>query len=164
MFNPGYEHEDILREDFDREGSVLQKLITKSCRGTSKLIWLPIYKVGLSTWVHYNNKSKEIGQMSERIVANGNDLQRCGYLKFSMYYYGDKSCISQNCVFCEWDQKKQFTLRGLCEANIVEDHYLLTHHLFFNGIFGKYQTLIKITTIIIRFLTFKHFMVTQNIL
>ena len=146
MFNPDYEHEDILRKDFERESSVLQKLIKKSCRGNSKLIWLPVYKVGLSTWVDYNDQSKEIEPMSEKIVANGNELQPCGYLKFSTYYYGDKSCTSENCAFCEWDQKKQFTLRGLCETNNVEDHYLLTHDLFFNGMFGKYQPLIEIST------------------
>ena len=144
MFNPDYEDENILRQDFERESSVLQKLIMKSCRGTSKLIWLPIYKIGLSTWVDYNNKSKEIGQMSEMIVANGNELQRCGYLKFSTYYYGDTTCTIKSCTFCEWNQKKQFSFRGFCEDNTLEDQYLLTNQLFFNGIFGKHQTLIQI--------------------
>ena len=144
MFHPDYEDEEFLRQDFERESTVLQKLILKSCLGTSKFIWLPIYKIGLSTWVDYNNKSKAIGSMGDRIVANGNEIQRCGYLKFSTYYYGDISCTEKSCTFCEWDQKKQFTFRGFCEENTLEDHYLLTNHLFFNGIFGKHQTLIQI--------------------
>ena len=82
--------------------------------------------------------------MSDRIVANGNEIQRCGYLKFSTYYYGDTTCTEKSCTFCEWDQKKQFSFRGFCEENTLEDQYLLTNQLYFNGIFGKHQTLIQI--------------------
>ena len=137
MFYPDYEHKEILKEDFEREGEVLQKLVANACGGKGKIVWLPTYKKGLATWVDFNNHSKEIGPISDRIVVNGNDLQNCGYLKTSTYDYGDTACSLEYCTFCAWEQKQQFTMRGLCEGDSVEDHYLLTNNLFFNGILGK---------------------------
>ena len=137
MFYPTIEDTESVRKDFNRNNSVLQKLVKKSCGGAGKIVWLPVYKIGLSHWVDFDNHSRDIGPNGKQIVVNGNDLQNCAYLKTSTYYYGDIPCSSKYCTFCKWDQKKQFTLRGLCEIDSLEDHYLLTNYLFFNGILGK---------------------------
>ena len=137
MFFPTLEDKESLDKDFNRNDSVLQKLVKKSCGGAGKYVWLPVYKIGLSHWVDLDNHSRDIGPIGKQIIINGNDLQNCAYLNSFSFYYGDIPCSSKYCAFCQWDQKKPFTLRGLCEMDTLEDHYLLTNYLFFNGILGK---------------------------
>ena len=135
MHIPDSEDDLQMIDDFENDDPVLQTLVSKSC-GKTKVIWASVYKVN-GTWVHYNNHSKEVGAIGKRIDSDGNDLQKCAFYKTVLKTYGDIKCISKYCAFCTWEKKIQFTLRGLCEKTSIEDHFVLTNYLFFNGLFGN---------------------------
>ena len=131
------ENENMLK-DFNRKSPILQKLVDESC-GPERNVWVPIIKKE-DSWMHFNNRSENMASIGSRVVSNGNDLQECAYYKTATHYYGDDACTAKFCVFCEWKKKLQFTLRGLCTKSTIEDYYVLTSYLFFNGLLGYHNS------------------------
>ena len=129
-----FDNKNMLK-DFNRKSPVLQKMVNESC-GTERNVWVPIIKKG-NSWVHFDNRSQDMSSIGDRVVANGNTLQKCAYYKTATHYYGDDACSAQACVFCTWTRKLQFTLRGLCAKSKIENYYVLTSYLFFNGLLGR---------------------------
>ena len=130
------DNENMLK-DFNRKSTFLQQMVDSSC-GPQRNVWLPIFKMG-DSWVHFNNRSQDMVSIGSKVVVNGNDLQNCAYYKTTISFYGDDACAAKFCVFCEWNKKLQFTLRGLCPEATIENYYVLTSYLFFNGLLGKYS-------------------------
>ena len=125
---------EAMMKDFNRNSPILQKMVEKSC-GPERNIWVPIFKMD-DSWVHFDNRSKPMTSVGDKVVVNGNDLQNCAYYKAAIDYFGDDRCSLKFCTFCAWEKKIQFTLRGLCLKSTVEDYYVLTSYLFFNGLMG----------------------------
>ena len=130
------DNENMLK-DFNRKSTFLQQMVDSSC-GPQRNVWLPIFKMG-DSWVHFNNRSQDMVSIGSKVVVNGNDLQNCAYYKTTISFYGDDACAAKFCVFCEWNKKLQFILRGLCPESTIENYYVLTSYLFFNGLLGKYS-------------------------
>ena len=128
------DNENML-EDFNRKSPLLKKMVDASCV-PQRNVWVPIIKKE-NFWVHFDNHSQDLSSIGNRVVANGKELQECVYYKAANQYYGDDTCTAKRCVFCEWNKKLQFTLRGLCQMSIIEDYFVLTNYLFFNGLLGN---------------------------
>ena len=134
MYSPKSKDDNVVIENIDREDPVLQKLVGQSC---GRNTWIGAYKVETS-WMDLEDKTKKFDAIDvSKILSNGNDLEKCSYVKLGKGKYGDFTCSAQKCAFCEWERKLEFTLRGLCDESTVEDHYVLTNQLYFNGLMGE---------------------------
>ena len=134
------ETEDDLKEmshfkNLGGPGSVLTNYTTADeyCKDS---VWLPLYKLGESSWASYENRSKKIVPQFT-IFEDGKNIQNCSVnTPIGSKHIEDIPCSRKICVFCIWTVKISFKLRGLCSRGKVERDYVLTNELHNKGFLG----------------------------
>ena len=116
-------------------GSVLTNFTTadEHCKDS---VWLPLYKLGESSWASYENRSEKIVPKLP-IFEDGKTIQNCSVNSpIGSKHFEDIPCSRKICVFCIWTVKISFKLRGLCSRSKVERNYVLTNELHNKGFLG----------------------------